>query len=124
MLLRAVAMGYITLDPVAITADTIDELYAVHSADHQLQDPIEEVREGSYYTDLPDQTPFVRGLSDYESRSVVAQMADGSWVGWTYWYGGGKFAQPASIEWMAYAYPVAMTEKQVVTTQRTFTVIA
>ena len=30
------------------------------------------------------------GSRHYEAESVVAQVPDGSWVGWTYWTGGGK----------------------------------
>lgn len=27
------------------------------------------------------------------------QAPDGTWVGWTYWYGGGKYAEPSAIPW-------------------------
>lgn len=43
----------------------------------------------------------------YESKSVAAEMLDGSWVGWTYWYGGGKHGDPGGISWMEDAYDVA-----------------
>ncbi len=43
----------------------------------------------------------------YESESVAAEMLDGSWVGWTYWHGGGKYGEPESIPWMEDAYDVA-----------------
>lgn len=46
----------------------------------------------------------------YESRSVAAPMLDGSWVGWTYWYGGGKHGQPSEMPWMEDAYDVTMEE--------------
>jgi hypothetical protein len=39
-------------------------------------------------------------------------MLDGSWVGWTYWYGGGKHGEPGSIKWVEDAYDVVMTEVQ------------
>lgn len=47
----------------------------------------------------------------YESKAVAAQMLDGSWVGWTYWYGGGKHGNPGSIDWMEYSYDVEMREE-------------
>jgi hypothetical protein len=50
----------------------------------------------------------------YESKSVARQFGD-KWVGWTYWYGGGKHGEPKSVEWMEHAYFVeAKEETQVV----------
>ena len=48
-------------------------------------------------------------------------MPDGSWVGWTYWYGGGKYGEPEAIDWMDDAYDLACTEEEKVVTVRTFT---
>ena len=45
----------------------------------------------------------------YESKAVAAEMLDGSWVGWTYWYGGGKHGEPSGIPWMEDAYEVETT---------------
>ena len=47
----------------------------------------------------------------YESKAVAAEMLDGSWVGWTYWYGGGKHSDPGSVPWMEDAYDVTMREE-------------
>jgi len=33
------------------------------------------------------------------------------WVGWTYWYGGGKHGEPESVEWMEDAYFVGVKEE-------------
>lgn len=65
----------------------------------------DEFREGSDKTGLPSEHS-----RHYESRSVAAKMLDGSWVGWTYWYGGGKHGEPYAIDWMEDAYEVEMTE--------------
>jgi len=59
----------------------------------------------------------------YESKSKAYQLPCGQWVGWTYWYGGGKHGEPESIEWMAYAYLLDVSEEQKVVTVRTFKVI-
>lgn len=48
----------------------------------------------------------------YESKAVAAKMLDGSWVGWTYWYGGGKHGDPHSIPWVDEAYDVDCREVQ------------
>ena len=46
----------------------------------------------------------------YESKAVAKQFGD-KWVGWTYWYGGGKHGDPESVEWMEYAYFVEAKEE-------------
>lgn len=85
-----------------ITADNVDALYEVASDDDDDAHGIQNgMREGTENTNLPC------GYSrHYESRSVASRAPDGSWVGWTYWYGGGKHGQPQSIDWMEEAYDV------------------
>ena len=119
ILLKAVQFENIA-DPGAITAENVDQLYEDNDQDWELQDAREEVRCGNERTNVADPTPYMRGLSDYESQSVAMQI-DGSWVGWTHWYGGGKHAEPSAIPWMEYAYNLTCEEKQVTVTQRTFT---
>ncbi len=41
----------------------------------------------------------------------VAAFCDGKWVGWTYWYGGGKWGEPEIIEWASKAYFLECEEK-------------
>jgi len=71
---------------------------------------------GQVQTNLP--TPYSR---HYEAKSVAAQCRDGSWVGWTYWYGGGKYGNPQEIEWMRDAYDLTCTEQEKVIVERVFT---
>jgi hypothetical protein len=66
---------------------------------------LDELRCGECETEL--ESPHSRY---YESKSVAAEMVDGTWVGWTYWYGGGKHGEPSSMEWVNEAYFVEMTE--------------
>ncbi len=40
----------------------------------------------------------------YESKSVAKEIAPGVWVGWTYWYGGGKHGEPSEVPWLDDAY--------------------
>lgn len=47
----------------------------------------------------------------YEAKAVAAEMPDGSWVGWTYWYGGGKHGEPGEVDWMEYAYDLTYGEE-------------
>ncbi len=46
----------------------------------------------------------------YESKSVAKKIGD-KWVGWTYWYGGGKHGEPEAVEWMEDAYFVDVKEE-------------
>jgi hypothetical protein len=107
--------------PENVTADNVDELYESTEGDNfTLQDAREEVRGGVHATDVPTQYQG-RGSSYYESQSVAAQYLDGSWIGWTYWYGGGKHADPSAIDWIEHAYDVTVTEEPKTVIHRTFT---
>lgn len=54
------------------------------------------------------------------SCATAAKMPDGSWVGWTYWYGGGKHGEPEAIDWMEDAYNVEVVEEIKMVTVQTF----
>lgn len=98
-----------------ITADNVNALYDSSNDDYQLQDAVSEVRCSGEDTTIP--TPSSR---HYEAQSVAAKMPDGSWVGWTYWYGGGKHGEPDSIDWMDDAYDLNCTEEEKLVVVRTF----
>lgn len=74
-----------------------------------------EVRQGDIQTDIPP--PYSR---HYESMSMASQLPDLSWVGWTYWYGGGKHGEPEAIDWMEDAYDLECHEEEKVVVVRTF----
>lgn len=90
-----------------VTDENIDELYGqlVEEGDHW--DVKNEIRCSGTETGLP--CDYSR---HYESEAVAAQMPDGSWVGWTYWYGGGKHGEPEAIDWMEDAYDVTCSEEE------------
>lgn len=75
----------------------------------RLNEIVEELRSGVYNTDLP-----TNSCRHYECREVAAGMLDGSFVGWTYWYGGGKYGAPESVPWIDKAYEVAYEEVKTV----------
>ena len=56
----------------------------------------------------------------YESKSVAKKLSDERWVGWTYWYGGGKHGNPEEMDWIPYAYFLDVTEEEKVMTVYTF----
>ena len=103
-------------DPPMVTAENIDEVFDAANEDWALQDAISETRCSGIETHLS-----CPGSRHYESESVAAKALDGSWVGWTYWYGGGKHGEPEAVPWMEDAYDVACIEEQKMVTVRTFT---
>lgn len=83
-----------------VNANNVDELYdrLVESDGHW--DAKSEVRSGHVETDIECERS-----RHYESKSVASKMPDGSWVGWTYWYGGGKHdrtVEASPNEWDGY----------------------
>lgn len=98
-----------------ITPENVDELYEANDEDGQLQDWRYEIREGQVETKLP--CPSSR---HYESKSVARKMSDGSWVGWTFWYGGGKHGEPEAIDWMDEAYDLNVQEEEKTVIVQTF----
>jgi hypothetical protein len=64
--------------------------YTSDDYDDALAECEDELRSSyDYVTDIP--APSSR---HYEAKSVAKQMSDGTWVGWTFWYGGGKHGEP------------------------------
>lgn len=101
-----------------VTAENVDALYdaAAENDDGNLQDARSEIRCSGIETGLPcDRSRH------YESTAVARQAPDGSWVGWTYWYGGGKHGEPEAVEWMSGAYDVTCIEEVRPVTVRIFT---
>lgn len=84
----------------------VDDLYDAAWEREELYDAVSEVRGSG------EETGIEAGWSrHYESKGVAARLPDGSWVGWTYWYGGGKHSDPGSVPWMEDAYDVTMREE-------------
>jgi len=96
-----------------ISANNVDLVWD-HFVDSDLHwDYISDYRHGTP-TDLP--TQFSR---HYEAKEVATKFGD-RWIGWTYWYGGGKYGEPESIDWMGSAYFLECVEETKVVTVRTF----
>jgi hypothetical protein len=93
----------------------IDELYDELVASDAHWDGKNEVRCSGIETELP--CPYSR---HYESYAVGMNMPDGSWVGWTYWYGGGKHGEPEAIDWMDEAYDIECQEEEKLVVVQTF----
>jgi hypothetical protein len=108
------------LPSVAVTAENVDALFEQYESD--AHDAREEIRIGEYNTGL--QTPYSSYFSqvqrNYEYDEVAAQTLDGSWIGWTYYHGGGKHSEPSAIPWVDYAYSLDCKEEEKLVTVRTF----
>lgn len=97
-------------DGVTITPDNIDELFDAANENWELQDDINEFRCSGVET--PEiAAPYSRHL---EADAVARKLDDGSWVGWVYWYGGGKHAEPEAVEWMNDAYDLELVETKTI----------
>ena len=94
-----------------INKDNIDNTFDAYD----YTDAAQTVREGECVTDCPP--VFDR---NFETKQVTARLPDGSWVAWTYYYGGGKHAYADEVEWMSSAYHVTCTEEQKLVTVQTF----
>lgn len=106
---------------VSLTEENAEELHAELGEDVKwadaLQDAKSEIRGGDVETGI--KCPCSR---HYESKAVASQLPGGRWVGWTYWYGGGKHGEPGAIDWIEDAYLLDCVETQEVVTVRKFTV--
>lgn len=95
--------------------DDIDETWEALVDSGEYWDAMSEVREGEVETGLR-----CEWSRNYESKAVATKLADGSWIGWTYWYGGGKHANPEEIDWVEHAYDVSCVEEEKLVVVRTF----
>jgi hypothetical protein len=99
-----------------ITAENADEAYKAVLVDKQAHWDLEsEFRDSGEDTNVP-----CDWSRNYESKLVARKLSDGGWVGWTYWYGGGKHGEPESISWMEDAYELEVSEEEKLAVVRTF----
>ncbi len=103
------------VDTPEIDINNIDDKYSGEEGKDSLWDAEYEIREGEVVTDIPCESS-----RHYESKSVAAKCPDGVWVGWTYWYGGGKHGEPEAMDWIGEAYLLNCEEREEVVTVREF----
>ena len=119
IILRGIEIYHIDgFDASNITAENIDDKWnELEEIDEDaIQDGKNEIRCSGTETGL--KCEYSR---HYESDAVAAQMPDGTWVGWTYWHGGGKHGEPEAMDWMSDSYFLYCKEEEKVVTVRTFT---
>ena len=98
-----------------ITPENIDEIYYEEDLGFCDEDFESEFRYGDVETNIK---PLYS--RHYESKSVAKKLSDGTWIGWTYWYGGGKHGCPGEIGWMEDAYELDVKEEEKLVLVRTF----
>lgn len=98
--------GLLTIAP---TTEIIESVWDAFNETYEAQDAKDEFRQGEEYTHIATQFS-----EHYECKPVAAEMPDGTWVGWNYWYGGGRHSEPSEIEWMEDAYEVSFHEETIV----------
>lgn len=75
---------------------------------------------GESYTGPDFQETDPDGCRYYQSECVAKKLDDSRWVGWIYWYGGGKHSDPESIDWVDCAVFLDCVEEQKLVTVRTW----
>ncbi|KWA83947.1 hypothetical protein WL29_21510 [Burkholderia ubonensis] len=100
-----IAASWAKKELASVTSDNVDQLYDALVADDGHWDARNEIRCTGIATGLSRRVPLSIARH-YEHREVAAEMPDGTWVGWTFWHGGGKFDDSPNIEWMSEAYAV------------------
>jgi hypothetical protein len=75
--------------------------------DGEIQDAEYEFRESGEPSGLS------RGMFSrhYECEEVAKVLDNGIAVGWTYWYGGGKYGEPEAIDWIDESYLLDVTQE-------------
>lgn len=101
------------------TAEQIDEAYNILVEANAHWDYESEFREGDIETNIPNE--YSR---HYETKSVAMKTTEGDWIGWTYYYGGGKYGEPGSIDWMSESYDLECFEEEKLVVVRTFKKVA
>ena len=80
---------------------------ALYDFDDIIQDATDEFRCSGEPSGIKS-TQFSR---HYECEEVAKVLSDGTAIGWTYWYGGGKHGEPQSIDWIDDAYFVDVKQE-------------
>lgn len=104
--------------PESVDASNIDEVWDAFQEtgySYWLDENLDEIRCSGVSTGLRPR----EHSRHYECREVAACLSS-VWVGWTYWFGGGKHGEPEAIDWVSNAYFVDVTEKRKTIKVRTF----
>lgn len=116
ILLKAVEFENIEPFIENLSGEKIDELWNCYDENDELNDAISEIRCGGIYASNIKATTSSR---HYEI-DVNAMKIDNVWVAWDYYYGGGKYGEPESYDFIADARIVECEEQEVLTIEHIF----
>lgn len=106
------------------TAEQIeDELGSIPDICFESQDVLNEYRQGQFKTQEFFCEDVLSWTRWYEFDFVAAKLHDGSWAGWPFCRGGGKFGEPREFPWLEAAYPLDCVETEKLITVHTFSKI-
>lgn len=100
-----------------LTVDNIDTVFSELEYDDAMQDSRYEVRGMGDEINLKP-----TGWSRHFEIDAVALKIKDQWVGWNYYYGGGKHGEPEEIDWISDARLLNCEEKEVLRIERTFSI--
>lgn len=102
-----------------MSGEEIDELYDKMDISGEITVGANEMRH--YWSD-ENILPARKYSRHYDCKEVAYQCTDGTWIGWTYWYGGGKHGEPNAIDWINDAYFVECVEEEKLVVVRSFSI--
>lgn len=102
------AAEYITEEIEKIARDWCD---GENPDENELEDAIQDAGNDFRCSGEPSGLNRRKYSRHYECEEVAKVLDNGIAVGWTYWYGGGKYGEPDSIEWIDDAYFVDVTQE-------------
>lgn len=111
IILDAIERGDLTLEEGSLAKGDIDAVWDwwYDEEGDQVCEYMDEFRWSGEEVDIP-----APGSGIYESTSHVRKLSCGTYVGWTYWYGGGKHGSPEEMEWLEDAYFVRPAGERVI----------
>ena len=103
-----------------MSGKTASEMISEYAETMKNQDLLDEIEDECDYTDemlnefrcsWTHETGIpCDGSRHYSSKSVARQLPTGEWIGWTYWFGGGKHGEPSEMGWQHQAYFLDVNE--------------
>ena len=92
---------------VTLDSEYSEDLWHALSESGYLYDAEDEFRNGGQPSGLATRYD----CRHYENEEHAYLLDTGEWVGFTYWYGGGKHGEPGAVEWMEGAYFLDVREE-------------
>ena len=99
-------------DSISVTKDNAEEIW----------DELREIHDDVTYEEMyemreegkPSNILTKHCSRHYEVDEVYYQVKTGEFVGWSYWHGGGKHAEPEAIDWISDSYILEVAEVKMI----------